>query len=45
MTDLTAGGPAEVDGQQPELDVVDEQLIDRHHFSQQAQPVGPRPAG
>ena len=29
MTDLTAGDPAEVDEQQPELDAVDEQLIDR----------------
>jgi hypothetical protein len=28
MTDLTAGDPAEVDEQQPELDAVDEQLID-----------------
>jgi putative transposase len=29
MTDLTAGDPAEVDEQQPGLDAVDEQLIDR----------------
>src|SRR3954470_3439292 len=29
MTDLTAGEPAEVDEQQPGLDAVDEQLIDR----------------